>query len=128
MRIFIMAVGNVKPIRDSGEVPVRGGKVMEAVRALKERTPLGIFEAACQTFAIKVAQLKGVNWVSARKADDEGVDIWVDTGVYDLHLIGQLADALIETLDEHEELLCDHLFGPIQQMPDGAVVLYRKDE
>ncbi len=101
---------------------------MEAARARKERTPLGMFEAACRTFVAKVAQQKGVNWVAVRLADDEGVDIWVDTGVYDLHLIGQIADALIETLGEHEELLCNHLFGPLQRIPDDAVVLYRKEE
>ena len=101
---------------------------MAAVRMLKERTPLGMFEAACRTFTVKVAQLKGVNWVAVRPADDEGVDIWVDTGVYDLQLMGQIADALIETIDEHEELLCNHLFGPIQRMPDDAVVLYCKED
>jgi hypothetical protein len=101
---------------------------MEAARMLEERTSLGMFESACRTFVAKVATLKGVNWIAARPAEDEGIDLWVDTGVYNLHLIGQIADALIETMDEHEELLCDHLFGPIQQMPDDAVVLYRKGE
>jgi len=106
---------------------VEGGKVMEAV-PLTEQMLLGTFEAACRTFVDKVAQLKGINWVAVRKADNEGVDIWVDTGTYDLRLIGQIADGLIETLDEHKEFLCDHLFGPIQRIPDDAVVLYRTEE
>ena len=100
---------------------------MEAV-PLREQMLLGTFEVACRAFVDKVAPLKGINWVAVRKADNEGVDIWVDTGTYDLHLIGQIVDGLIETLNEHEEFLCDHLFGPIQHIPDDAVVLYCKEE